>query len=187
MTNDHQSQKSPLTKSSEKISVEISDEVWEEYMKRYGDLIYKISLQITGDPSLCSPEDNQADLYIAAIDSFRGFCNQPGNKSKGYTPEDCLKDPGFNQYTKTVLWHKKCNKGNKVEKTRHIHNPLSLDYEYVDKGSRRIQTLADKINLKAQEIVTEETVDNLLEELNEKGNKREVEKFRKHFRLNASM
>lgn len=166
----------------------MSDEVWDEYMKRYGDLIYRISLQITGDKSICDPEDNQADLYIAAIDSFRYYCNQPGNKAKGYTAEDCLKDPHFGKYTKTVLWHKKCSKGNSVEKKKHINTALSLNYDIPNNGGKnKGATFLDTLNLKAEDYITEETIDGLIEELNEPANKKEVERYRKHFRINASM
>lgn len=155
--------------------IPIPADVWDEYIERYGNLIGRIALQITGDRAICDVDDNISDLNMAAMSSFRYFCNQEKNRERGYTPRDCLNDPGFDKYTKTVLWHAKGAKGLKVEKKRHIRNCLSLDYVYRARDNGEF-TLSD--NLEASAVIVPSTFDNLKEEINEKANKREVERYR---------
>lgn len=83
---------------------------------KYGNLIYKIAHQITGDTGTCSLEDNIQDLWVAAYNALEGY-NKQGDGQNGTFGQ--FKDTeGFNKYIKTVLWNLKNTKGKKATKHR---------------------------------------------------------------------
>ena len=88
--------------------------------KKYGDLIYKISHQISGDSATCSIEDNVQDLWIAAMEAVAGFQKQ--NNGENGTFEDFWGSRGFDKYIKTCLWSAKNSKGKKVTKKWNLTN-----------------------------------------------------------------
>lgn len=95
--------------------MQITENQWKIYEKKYGKLMIRISQMITGDVAICSPEDNYADLIISAMDSIKGFY-----KKTNKTFDEMITDPNFDKYTKTVLWHAKGNKGSKIAQKYHI-------------------------------------------------------------------
>jgi hypothetical protein len=102
----------------------IPDWWWDQYLKKYERLMYKISHMISGDPTICSIEDNFGDLCVAAIESVEGFIK------KTKRPLDTLlKDKQFDQYTKTCLWKRKARKGLDIEKKRPIRKCVPLKKE----------------------------------------------------------
>lgn len=104
----------------------IPQEWWDQYLKKYERLMYKIAHMISGDPTICTIEDNFNDLCIAAIESVEGYRKMTKKKL-----DVLLTDKGFDQYTKTCLWRRKARKGLDVEKKRGIRKcvPIVMDKE----------------------------------------------------------
>jgi len=102
----------------------IPDWWWDQYLKKYERLMYKISHMISGDPTICSIEDNFGDLCVAAIESVEGFI-----KKTKRPLESLLTDKQFDQYTKTCLWKRKARKGLDIEKKRPIRKCVPLKKE----------------------------------------------------------
>ena len=102
----------------------IPDWWWDQYLKRYERLMYKIAHMISGDPTICSIEDNFGDLCVAAIESVEGFI-----KKTKRPLENLLNDKQFDQYTKTCLWKRKARKGLDIEKKRPIRKCVPLKKE----------------------------------------------------------
>ena len=92
-----------------KNEIDITNDQWKTYEKKYGNLMWKISHMISGDEAISSPEDNYADLQITAIESVRGF-----HKKTGASVDEMLVSGNFDKYTKTCLWHLKGSKGAKI-------------------------------------------------------------------------
>lgn len=105
----------------------ISDNEWVLYEKKYGKLMHSISMRITGDPAICSHEDNYAELCIEALKSIAGF-----KKKTGKDFSDAFGTILFDKYTKTCLWNYKNNKGSKVTKKKNITQGVPIsEYEEV--------------------------------------------------------
>jgi len=104
--------------------ITIPDWWWDQYLKKYERLMYKIAHMISGDPTICTIEDNFGDLCIAAIESVEGFI-----KKTKRPLESLLKDKQFDQYTKTCLWKRKARKGLDIEKKRAIRKHISFKRE----------------------------------------------------------
>jgi len=102
----------------------IPDWWWDQYLKKYERLMYKIAHMISGDPTICSIEDNFGDLCVAAIESVEGFI-----KKTKRPLESLLTDKQFDQYTKTCLWKRKARKGLDIEKKRPIRKCVPLKKE----------------------------------------------------------
>ena len=137
----------------------IPQEWWDQYLKKYERLMYKIAHMISGDPTICTIEDNFNDLCVAAIESVEGY-----RKMTKKTLDVLLTDKGFDQYTKTCLWRRKARKGLDVEKKRAIRKcvPLMVDN---DEGGYDLSSLIDQCSsltgLEIQDLfnVTEENKD----------------------------
>jgi len=102
----------------------IPDWWWDQYLKKYERLMYKIAHMISGDPTISSIEDNFGDLCVAAIESVEGFI-----KKTKRPLESLLTDKQFDQYTKTCLWKRKARKGLDIEKKRPIRKCVPLKKE----------------------------------------------------------
>jgi hypothetical protein len=103
--------------------IELTAEQWDLYLKKYKNLMWRISHLISGDYMLASIEDNFADLNIAAIESINGF-----HKKTGQVFDEMIKNKLFDQYTKTCLWTAKARKGIKLsERLPFRNNHLSID------------------------------------------------------------
>ena len=87
----------------------VTDKQWEIYLGKYDGLMRLISKKISGDLMTASFEDNYSDLCIAAIESIKGY-----HKKTGIPVDEFLETKLFDQYTKSVLWHKKASKGVKL-------------------------------------------------------------------------
>ena len=137
----------------------IPQEWWDQYLKKYERVMYKIAHMISGDPTICTIEDNFNDLCVAAIESVEGY-----RKMTKKTLDVLLTDKGFDQYTKTCLWRRKARKGLDVEKKRAIRKcvPLMVDN---DEGGYDLSSLVDQCSsltgLEIQDLfnVTEENKD----------------------------
>ena len=123
---------------SEEHKEPIPQEWWDLYLKKYERLMYKIAHMISGDPTICTIEDNFNDLCVAAIESVEGYRKMTKKKL-----DVLLTDKGFDQYTKTCLWRRKARKGLDVEKKRAIRKcvPIQTDTDdgydlsaIIDKG-----------------------------------------------------
>lgn len=108
----------------------LTNEEWATYEKRYGRLMHTISRKISGDPAIANPEDNYADLCIAALESIEGF-----NKKTGLSFGEAMDTKLFDQYTKTVLWNRKAKKGIPLTKKMPFRNRhVSLDIDHQGSG-----------------------------------------------------
>jgi hypothetical protein len=106
--------------------IEIANDDWELYQDKFGDLISFIAQRITGDPMCCDYEENVQDLYIAAINSINGYYKKNKITTADMAVSEVIKCPLFKQYTKTVLWNAKNQKGNKATKYKNFM-PTSID------------------------------------------------------------
>jgi len=101
----------------------LTDEQWALYEERYGKLMHTISMKISGDDAVATPEDNYSDLCVAAIESVSGF-----EKKTGKSFDEAFDTKLFDQYTKTVLWNRKAKKGVPLTKRMNFRNKqVSLD------------------------------------------------------------
>lgn len=103
----------------------MSDDDWDLYKSKFGNLINFIAHRITGDPSNCCVEDNIQDLSIAALNSIAGYRKKNNCPDKPFS--EIVEDPLFSSYTKTCLWNSKNNKG--IKATRH-HNTFTQMEDY---------------------------------------------------------
>lgn len=97
---------------------------------KYGDLIYKIAYQISGDAATCSFEDNVQDLWIAALEAVRGFEIQNGGANGKF--DDFWGSQGFDKYIKTCLWSAKNSKGAKVTKKINLYKGNVPIHDYTE-------------------------------------------------------
>jgi len=103
--------------------IELTTNQWDLYLKKYKNLMWRISHLISGDSMLASIEDNYADLNIAAIESINGF-----HKKTGETFDQMITNKLFDQYTKTCLWTAKARKGIKLSERMPFRNKhVSID------------------------------------------------------------
>jgi hypothetical protein len=103
--------------------IELTTEQWDLYLKKYKNLMWRISHLISGDSMLASLEDNYSDLNIAAIESINGF-----HKKTGESFDEMIKNKLFDQYTKTCLWTAKARKGIKLSERMPFRNRhVSMD------------------------------------------------------------
>jgi len=103
--------------------IELTTEQWDLYLKKYKNLMWRISHLISGDYMLASIEDNFADLNIAAIESINGF-----HKKTGETFDEMMTNKLFDQYTKTCLWTAKARKGIRLSERLPFRNKhISMD------------------------------------------------------------
>jgi len=103
--------------------IELTTEQWDLYLKKYKNLMWRISHLISGDSMLASLEDNYSDLNIAAIESINGF-----HKKTGETFDEMINNKLFDQYTKTCLWTAKARKGIKLSERMPFRNRhVSID------------------------------------------------------------
>jgi hypothetical protein len=134
--------------------IELTTEQWDLYLKKYKNLMWRISHLISGDSMIASIEDNYSDLNIAAIESINGFA-----KKTGLSFDEMIESKLFDQYTKTCLWTAKARKGIKLSERMPFRNrhtsieDLSGDdgettFDICDASASRI---VDKVD--AQDIV----------------------------------
>jgi len=97
--------------------VQLSEDQWNIYLKKYKNLMWKISHMISGDPTISSLEDNYSDIMLAALESINGF-----NKKTGMSFDEMMTTKYFDQYTKTCLWTAKARKGNGIKKNYPVTN-----------------------------------------------------------------
>lgn len=102
-------------------SIKITDEQWGRYIKKYKNLLWTIANNISGDLAISSPEDNYSDLQIAAMNSIEGFMK----KTQIFDFDKIFEMRLFDQYTKTVLWNCKNQKGAKITKRKNIAGPMT--------------------------------------------------------------
>jgi hypothetical protein len=109
----------------------MTSEQWEKIHKKYGNLMYKISYQISGDDKATSAfDDNLQDIRLAAMEAVIGFEKQNGGANGKF--DDFWGSKGFDQYIKTCMWTKKNNKGAKITKKAPIlRGTVSSDLEKV--------------------------------------------------------
>ena len=111
--------------------IKLSEDQWNIYLKKYKNLMWKISHMISGDPTISSLEDNYADIMLAALESINGF-----NKKTGMTFDEMITTKFFDQYTKTCLWTAKARKGNGIKKNYPVTNKkVSLTVQDSDTSS----------------------------------------------------
>lgn len=112
---------------------QLTDDQWLYYEQRYGKLMKMISNKISGDEALANPEDNYADLCIAALESIEGF-----RKKTGESFDVAMNNNLFDQYTKTVLWNRKAKKGIPLTNKMAFRNRhFSIDGVFIARGNRR--------------------------------------------------
>jgi len=120
--------------------IQLSEDQWNIYLKKYKNLMWKISHMISGDPTISSLEDNYSDIMLAALESINGF-----NKKTGMSFDEMMTTKYFDQYTKTCLWTAKARKGNGIKKNYPVTNKkvsiavqdsdassISSDVAYID-------------------------------------------------------
>tara|TARA_R110002020_G_scaffold281534_1_gene497202 strand:- start:2505 stop:3068 length:564 start_codon:yes stop_codon:yes gene_type:complete len=108
----------------------LTDEQWAKIDKKYGNLMYKISHQISGDRAIANFDDNLQDIRLAAMEAVAGFEKQNGGANGKF--EEFWGSKGFDQYIKTCLWTKKNNKGAKITKKAPIlKGTVSTDKEEI--------------------------------------------------------
>jgi len=122
----------------------LTDEQWALYEERYGKLMHTISMKISGDDAVATPEDNYSDLCVAAIESVSGF-----EKKTGKSFDEAFDTKLFDQYTKTVLWNRKAKKGVPLTKRMNFRNKqVSLDSDPWSEDGNIHQAIEDtKSNL----------------------------------------
>lgn len=107
------------------MKIDLTADQWDRYLKKYGNLMHKISRMIGGDSIIASPEDNFSELCMAAIESINGF-----HKKTGKDFEEMFPMKLFDQYTKTCLWTTKARKGTPISNKmpfRSKHISLSVN------------------------------------------------------------
>ena len=106
----------------------LTSEQWEKIEQKYGNLMYKISHQISGDNGATSSfEDNLQDMRLAAMEAVIGFEKQHEGANGKF--DEFWGSKGFDRYIKTCLWTKKNNKGAKITKKSSIlHGTVSTDH-----------------------------------------------------------
>jgi hypothetical protein len=108
----------------------LTSEQWQKIDDKYGNLMYKISHQISGDTATANFDDNLQDIRLAAMEAVMGFEKQNGGANGVF--DDFWGSKGFDQYIKTCLWTKKNNKGKKITKKASIlKGTVSTDNEEV--------------------------------------------------------
>lgn len=118
----------------------LTETQWELYLKKYKNLMWKISHMISGDPTISALEDNYADIMLAALESINGF-----NKKTGMSFDEMINTKYFDQYTKTCLWTAKARKGNGIKKNYPLtKKKVSLSTEVGDVSSASLN-LSDTI------------------------------------------
>ena len=122
----------------------LTNEQWALYEERYGKLMHTISMKISGDDAVATPEDNYSDLCVAAIESVSGF-----EKKTGKSFDEAFDTKLFDQYTKTVLWNRKAKKGVPLTKRMNFRNKqVSLDSDPWSEDGNIHQAIEDtKSNL----------------------------------------
>ncbi len=111
--------------------IQLSEDQWNKYLKKYKNLMWKISHMISGDPTISSLEDNYADIMLAALESINGF-----NKKTGMSFDEMFTTKFFDQYTKTCLWTAKARKGNGIKKNYPVTNrKISIAVQESDTSS----------------------------------------------------
>jgi len=129
----------------------LSEKEWNLYLKKYKNLMWKISHMISGDPTISNLEDNYSDIVLAALESIKGF-----HKKTGMNFEEMMKTKYFDQYTKTCLWTAKARKGNSIKKNYPVTNKkVALDY-IEDSDSTSTSGVADAANLEDRKTIQPE-------------------------------
>ncbi len=104
------------------IKSQLTSDQWEKIDISYGNLMYKISRNISGDFALCTVNDLVADLQIIAIEATETF-----KKNTGKSFEDFFDTVEFDKYIKTCLWNYKKSRGSKITKKIKIYTVTHLD------------------------------------------------------------
>lgn len=120
----------------------ITDSQLELIKKKYEKLMYAVSYRIGGDRVLSSLEDSMQDLYMSAFDA----CEAYGRKT-GLDFDEFFDTVEFDKYIKSTLWNKKNNVGKKIQKTRGIHNHVTLDEEIIETEENTVYELSDLSSL----------------------------------------
>jgi len=126
----------------------VNDEQWSLIHEKYSNLMWKISHNISGDAAISTPEDNYADLQVAALEAVAGFQKKTGKEFDEFWGEKL-----FDQYIKTCLWNLKNNKGARITKrypiTKHtvdlVSNEEVLDLHKDDHVSLENNVFMDDI------------------------------------------
>jgi hypothetical protein len=105
--------------------MKVTDDEWDEYLKRYDRLMWTVARHISGDPVIADFETNYADICVAALESIKGF-----HKKTGMCFDEMVQSKLFDQYTKTCLWNAKNKKGSYIQKRRELTvSSISTDKE----------------------------------------------------------
>lgn len=130
------------------MKLEITDEQWDRYIKKYGNLMHKISRMIGGDSIIASPEDNFSELCMAAIESINGF-----HKKTGKTFDEMMPMKLFDQYTKTCLWTTKARKGTPISKKMPFRNKQVSMYSLDEEETVDIQDTSSISNMNLIDLI----------------------------------
>ena len=144
----------------------LTSEQWQKIDDKYGNLMYKISHQISGDTATANFDDNLQDIRLAAMEAVMGFEKQNGGANGVF--DDFWGSKGFDQYIKTCLWTKKNNKGAKITKKAPIlKGTVSTDKEEIlqieaDSGDPEAAMVLEQISYlltPAQKLIIQKVVE----------------------------
>jgi hypothetical protein len=120
-------------------TLNITNDHWEFYDKKYGKLILTIAKRISGDPMLADIEENCADLRVAALNSIYSYARKEGLKSF----DEFIDSKGFDAYTKTVLWNLKAKKGKELTKRMPFRNSVKSIHTESPSGEEVLWDIED--------------------------------------------
>tara|TARA_R110000822_G_scaffold89797_2_gene207740 strand:- start:1242 stop:1823 length:582 start_codon:yes stop_codon:yes gene_type:complete len=113
--------------ASNKKKYTITDAQLKRIKTKYERLMYAVSYRIGGDRILSSLEDSVQDLYMSAFDACEAY-----ERKTGLLFDDYFDTVEFDKYIKATLWNKKNNTGKKIQKTRLIHNHITIDDNIIE-------------------------------------------------------
>ena len=113
--------------ASNKKKYTITDAQLKRIKTKYERLMYAVSYRIGGDRILSSLEDSVQDLYMSAFDACEAY-----ERKTGLLFDDYFDAVEFDKYIKATLWNKKNNTGKKIQKTRLIHNHITIDDNIIE-------------------------------------------------------
>jgi hypothetical protein len=105
------------------MGLSIPEECYIYLEKKYGNLIYNICKQISGDPVVnSSHEDNRQELLIKCIEATHAY----SRKIKQPDFNEFIKTRMFDKYIKTCLWNLKNSTGNVIVKNTTLYSTVAL-------------------------------------------------------------
>jgi hypothetical protein len=117
---------------------QVTSSQWEKVNDKYGNLIYTICHNISGDPHLCAINDLKADLHIITLEAIETY----GRKTN-QTFDEFFETEVFGKYLKTCLWNYKNNRGAKITKKRKIRNMPSIDAMFSEEDFNTLEVFTD--------------------------------------------